>query len=66
MRSQLLTPGAVLVAVLVTVACQPELEKQSQLLDRVRLLALRADPPEADLADAGLPPPISFTPRSYA
>ncbi len=34
---------------LLAVACQPELEKQSQLLDRVRLLALRADPPEADV-----------------
>src|SRR4029450_4904732 len=41
---------------------QPELEKQSQLLGRVRLLALRADPPEADLRDAGLPPPIAFIP----
>jgi hypothetical protein len=40
----------------------PDLEKQSQLLDRVRLLALRADPPEVDLADGGLPPPITFSP----
>jgi len=65
MRRRLVTLGAALVAVLDTVACQPELEKQSQLLDRVRLLALRADPPEADLRDAGLPPPITFTPLAY-
>src|SRR5262249_49324631 len=45
--------------------CQPDLEKQSQLLDRVRMLALRADPPEADARDGGVPPPILFTPLAY-
>jgi len=65
MRRWLVMAGAALVAVLVAVACQPELEKQSQLLGRVRLLALRAEPPEADLQDGGLPPPIAFTPLGY-
>jgi len=58
-----LGPGGV--ALLLAVACQPELEKQSQLLDRVRLLALRAEPPEADVRDGGLPAPIAFTPLAY-
>jgi hypothetical protein len=50
---------------LLLASCQPDLEKQSQLLDRVRLLALRADPPEANLEDGGLPPPIAFAPLGY-
>ena len=65
MRRWPVTLGMALVAVLVAVACQPDLEKQSQLLGRVRLLALRAEPPEADLRDAGLPSPITFAPLAY-
>jgi hypothetical protein len=57
--------GAGALSMLLAVGCQPDLEKQSQLLDRVRLLALRADPPEADLRDGGLPAPIAFTPLAY-
>ena len=52
-------------ALLVALACGPTLENQSQLLARVRLLALRADPPEANLEDGGIPPPITFEPLAY-
>ena len=65
MRRGFVALGAGALSFLVAVACQPDLEKQSQLLDRVRLLALRADPPEADVRDGGLPPPIAFTPLAY-
>ena len=65
MRRGFVALGAGVLSLLVAVACQPDLEKQSQLLDRVRLLALRADPPEADVRDGGLPPPIVFTPLAY-
>ncbi|HEY1907771.1 MAG TPA: hypothetical protein VGG91_17115 [Myxococcaceae bacterium] len=65
MRRRLVALGAAAVAVGVALGCQPDLEKQSQLLDRVRLLALRADPPEADVRDGGLPPPITFAPLAY-
>jgi len=51
-------------AMLLVPSCGADLEKQSQLLERVRLLALRADPPEADVS-SGLPPPISFQALSY-
>ena len=57
--------AAAALAVMVAAGCQPDLEKQSQLLGRVRLLALRADPPEANLTDGGLPPPITFEPLAY-
>jgi hypothetical protein len=43
--------------------CGPDLEKQSQLL-RVRLLGLRADPPELDV-DSGIPPPVAFSALVY-
>ena len=65
MRREWIAPGAGGLALLLAAACQPELEKQSQLLDRVRLLALRADPPEADVRDGGIPAPIAFTPLAY-
>jgi hypothetical protein len=65
MRRGLVALGAGALWLLIAVACQPDLEKQSQLLDRVRLLALRADPPEADVRDGGVPPPIVFTPLAY-
>jgi hypothetical protein len=65
MRRALVALGAGAVAILLALGCQPDLEKQSQLLDRVRLLALRADPPEVDLRDAGVPPPITFGPLAY-
>ena len=52
-------------ALVLVASCAPDLENQSQLLDRVRLLALRADPPEANLEDGGLPPPISFQALAY-
>jgi hypothetical protein len=52
-------------AVMMAAGCQPDLENQSQLLGRVRLLALRADPPEANLEDGGLPPPITFEPLAF-
>jgi len=65
MRREWISLGAGGLALLLAVACQPELEKQSQLLDRVRLLALRADPPEADVRDGGIPAPIAFTPLAY-
>ena len=65
MRRELMALGASALGTLLAMACQPDLEKQSQLLDRVRLLALRGDPPEVDLRDAGLPPPITFTPLAY-
>ena len=50
---------------LLSLSCGADLEKPSQLLDRVRLLALRADPPEVNLTDGGLPPPITFEPLGY-
>ena len=65
MRRWIVALGTGALTVLLAVGCQPDLEKQSQLLDRVRLLALRADPPEVDLRDAGLPPPMTFTPLAY-
>jgi len=66
MRREAIAAAAVVGGVLVLAAsCAPDLEKQSQLLDRVRLLALRAEPPEANLEDGGLPPPIAFEPLAY-
>lgn len=65
MRRGWVAAGVGGLSLLLAVACQPELEKQSQLLDRVRLLALRADPPEADERDGGLPAPIAFAPLAY-
>jgi hypothetical protein len=62
MRRELVALGAGAATMLVALGCQPDLEKQQQLVDRVRLLALRADPPEADVRDGGLPPPITFEP----
>jgi len=53
------------VGLVAAASCQPTLENQSQLFGEVRLLALRADPPEANLEDGGLPPPITFTPLAY-
>ena len=50
-------------AVALGMACGPDLEKQSQLL-RVRLLGLRADPPELNVEN-GIPPPITFTDLPY-
>jgi hypothetical protein len=44
-------------------ACAPDLEKQSQLL-RVRVLAIKAEPPELDFR-SGLPPPVAFTVLPY-
>jgi hypothetical protein len=64
MRARWAVVGAA-AAVLLSLSCGPDLEKQSQLLDRVRLLALRADPPEVNLTDGGLPPPIAFDPLGY-
>ncbi|MGZ6078022.1 MAG: hypothetical protein ACXWK6_09465 [Myxococcaceae bacterium] len=52
-------------AALLSLHCGEDLEKPSQLLERVRLLALRADPPEVNLTDGGLPPPITFEPLAY-
>jgi len=65
MRRELVALGATAAVLGVALGCQPDLEKQQQLLDRVRLLALRADPPEADVRDGGLPPPITFAPLAY-
>ena len=50
-------------AVALGLACGPDLENQSQLL-QVRLLGLRADPPELNVEN-GLPPPIAFTALVY-
>jgi hypothetical protein len=50
-------------ALWIGLACAPDLEKQSQLL-RVRVLAIKADPPELDFR-AGLPPPVAFTVLPY-
>jgi len=50
-------------AVALGVACGPDLEKQSQLF-RVRLLGLRADPPELNVEN-GIPPPIAFSALVY-
>jgi len=65
MRRGLVAVGVGALGLLLGASCGPDLEKQSQLLDRVRLLALRADPPEADVRDGGLPPPITFSPLAY-
>ena len=65
MRRELVALAAGAAAVGMALGCQPDLQKQQQLLDQVRLLALRADPPEADVRDGGLPPPISFEPLPY-
>ena len=65
MRRAVVAPGVAAVAVLLGLACQADLEKQSQLLDRVRLLALRAEPPEVDLRDSGVPPPLTFAPLAH-
>jgi len=65
MRRRCMALGAVAATLGVAVGCQPDLANQSQLLDQVRLLALRADPPEADVRDGGLPPPITFAPLAY-
>lgn len=65
MRRAWWAPSAVAVGLLAAASCAPDLEKQQQLIDRVRLLALRADPPEANLVDGGLPPPITFEPLAY-
>jgi hypothetical protein len=50
-------------ALWVGLACAPDLEKQSQLL-RVRVLAIKAEPPELDFR-SGLPPPVAFTVLPY-
>jgi hypothetical protein len=56
--------AAVAIAALwVGLACAPDLEKQSQLL-RVRVLAIKAEPPELDFR-SGLPPPVAFTVLPY-
>jgi hypothetical protein len=47
----------------VGLSCAPDLEKQSQLL-RVRVLAIKAEPPELNLT-SGLPPPVAFTVLPY-
>ncbi len=65
MRRAWWTLGAAVAGIVLAASCGPDLEKQSQLLDRVRLLALRADPPEANVSDGALPPPIVFTPLAY-
>jgi hypothetical protein len=65
MQRGVITLGMGALGLLLWASCGPDLEKQSQLLDRVRLLALRADPPEVDLADGGLPSPIRFSALEY-
>ncbi len=65
MRRARVAVGVGALGLVLAASCGPDLEKQSQLFDRVRLLALRADPPEVDLRDAGLPPPVVFSPLSY-